>query len=471
MLIGGFCAVMMNVLIRFAAYRLHPFEVTFFRCLFSLFVMLPFIIRSGPSILATPKVGFYTLRAVVGLISMLSWFYGITIVPLATATAVNFTAPLFATMAAALILHEDVRLRRWIAVVIGFVGVLVIMRPGRESLDAMLLLILLSAASSAMNNITVKYLVRTERPNTIVALFSVYLTPLSLIPALFVWEWPDLKSLGALVGLGVIGTLSHLSVARAYLAADASACAPYEFVRLPYAALIGYLLFGEVSDGWTWVGAAIIAGAATAKEVGGFAVRCDVTNAADTEQAVAAARERHGPARLAIACAGIGTAGRIVGRDGPLPLDEFRRTVEVNLIGSFNLLRLAAADLTALDPLGDGERGLIVLTASVAAYEGQIGQAAYSASKGGIVGLTLPAARELARYGVRVVAIAPGIFATPMLAGLPQNVQDSLGASVPFPPRLGRPEEYAQLVLDLCRNVMINGSVVRLDGALRMAPR
>ena len=138
---------------------------------------------------------------------MLSWFYGITFVPLATATAVNFTAPLFATMAAALVLHEDVRLRRWIAVVIGFVGVLVIMRPGRESLDPMLLLILLSAASSAMNNITVKYLVRTERPNTIVALFSVYLTPLSLIPALFVWEWPDLKSLGALVGLGIIGTL------------------------------------------------------------------------------------------------------------------------------------------------------------------------------------------------------------------------------------------------------------------------
>jgi drug/metabolite transporter (DMT)-like permease len=262
MLIGGFCAVMMNVLIRFAAYRLHPFEVTFFRCLFSLFVMLPFIIRSGPSILATPKIGFYTLRAVVGLISMLSWFYGITIVPLATATAVNFTAPLFATMAAALVLHEDVRLRRWAAVVIGFIGVLVIMRPGRESLDAMLLLILLSAASSAMNNITVKYLVRTERPNTIVALFSVYLTPLSLIPALFVWEWSDLKSLAALIGLGIIGTLAHLSVARAYLAADASACAPYKFVRLPYAALIGYLLFGEVSDGWTWFGAAIIAGAA-----------------------------------------------------------------------------------------------------------------------------------------------------------------------------------------------------------------
>jgi len=213
------------------------------------------------------------------------------------------------------------------------------------------------------------------------------------------------------------------------------------------------------------------AAVAAAKEIGGFAAACDVTNAADTEAAVAAARERHGPARLVVACAGIGTAGRIVGRDGPLPLDAFRRTIEVNLIGSFNLLRLAAADMTGLDPLGDGERGLIVLTASVAAFEGQIGQAAYSASKGGIVGLTLPAARELARYGVRVVAIAPGIFATPMLAGLPQNVQDSLAASVPFPPRLGRPEEYAQLVLDLCRNVMINGSVIRLDGALRMAPR
>ncbi|MBV9017643.1 MAG: SDR family NAD(P)-dependent oxidoreductase [Alphaproteobacteria bacterium] len=208
-----------------------------------------------------------------------------------------------------------------------------------------------------------------------------------------------------------------------------------------------------------------------AKEIGGFAVRCDVTSAGDTEKAVAAARERHGPARLAIACAGIGTADRIVGRDGPLSLDEFRRTVEVNLIGSFNLLRLAAAEMSGLDPLADGERGLIVLTASVAAFEGQIGQAAYAASKGGIVGLTLPAARELARYGVRVVAIAPGIFATPMLAGLPQNVQEGLAASVPFPARLGRPEEYAQTVLDLCRNVMINGSVIRLDGALRMAPR
>ena len=213
------------------------------------------------------------------------------------------------------------------------------------------------------------------------------------------------------------------------------------------------------------------AAAAVAQEVGGCAFACDVTEAAAVEAAVAAARERHGPARIAVNCAGIGTPGRIVGREGSLQLDAFRRVIEVNLIGSFNLLRVAAAEMTTLAPLTDGERGIIVSTASVAAYQGQIGQAAYSASKGGIVSLTLPAARELARYGVRVVAIAPGIFETPMLRGLPQDVQESLAMSVPFPSRLGRPTEYAALVLHLCRNTMINGEVIRLDGALRMAPR
>lgn len=209
-----------------------------------------------------------------------------------------------------------------------------------------------------------------------------------------------------------------------------------------------------------------------AAAIGAAAFACDVSDAAATEAAVAAARERHGPARIAVNCAGIGTAGRIVERDGAaMPLANFRRVIEVNLIGTFNLMRLAAAEMARLDPLDEGERGIIVSTASVAAYEGQVGQAAYSASKGGVVGLTLPAARELARYGIRVVTIAPGIFATPMLRGLPQNVQDSLGASVPFPSRLGRPEEYADLVLYLCRNRMINGEVIRLDGALRMAPR
>ena len=213
------------------------------------------------------------------------------------------------------------------------------------------------------------------------------------------------------------------------------------------------------------------AAAAVARETHGFAIGCDVTDATGVEAAVAAARQRHGPARIAVNCAGIGTAGRIVGRDGPLPLDAFRRVIEVNLVGSFNILRVAAAEMIALDPLAEGERGIIVSTASVAAYEGQIGQAAYSASKGGIVSLTLPAARELARYGVRVVAIAPGVFETPMVEGLPQNVRDSLAASVPFPSRLGRPAEYAALGLHLCQNSMINGEVIRLDGALRMAPR
>jgi NAD(P)-dependent dehydrogenase (short-subunit alcohol dehydrogenase family) len=211
---------------------------------------------------------------------------------------------------------------------------------------------------------------------------------------------------------------------------------------------------------------------AAAKELDGLGLACDVTSAEATEQAVAAAREHHGAARIVVNCAGIGRAGRIVERDGkPMPLEQFKQVVEVNLIGSFNLLRLAAADMATLDPLADGERGVILLTASVAAYDGQIGQAAYSASKGGVVGLTLPAARELARYGVRVAAIAPGVFATPMLAGLPQPAQDSLAAGVPFPQRLGRPDEYAALALHICRNTMINGEVIRLDGALRMPPR
>src|SRR5437763_8501502 len=171
------------------------------------------------------------------------------------------------------------------------------------------------------------------------------------------------------------------------------------------------------------------AAADAARETNGFAVACDVTGAAAVEAAVAAARRQHGPARIAVNCAGVGTAGRIVGRDGPLPLDAFRRVIEVNLIGSFNLLRVAAAEMTTLEPLANGERGIIVSTASVAAYEGQIGQAAYSDSKGGIVSLTLPAARELARYGVRAVAIAPGLFETPMVHGLPPNVQEGVPPS------------------------------------------
>jgi drug/metabolite transporter (DMT)-like permease len=258
-LLSGICAVMMNVLIRIAAQTMHPFEVAFFRCLFGLVFIAPWIVRSGPSLMRSRNRGFFVLRAGIGLVSMATWFYGITVVPLATATAVNFTAPLFATLAAVLVLHEDVRLRRWSAVVIGFVGVLVIMRPGSAPLDVNLLLLLLSAATAAMNNITVKFLARTEPPGRIVAFFMIYLTPLSLIPALFVWQWPAPTSFATLIGLGGIGTLAHLSVARALAAADASACAPFEFARLPFAALIGFVWFGEVTDLWTWIGAAIIA--------------------------------------------------------------------------------------------------------------------------------------------------------------------------------------------------------------------
>jgi NAD(P)-dependent dehydrogenase (short-subunit alcohol dehydrogenase family) len=208
-----------------------------------------------------------------------------------------------------------------------------------------------------------------------------------------------------------------------------------------------------------------------AKEIGGIAIKCDVSSAADAEKAIAAAREKNGVARVLINCAGIAPAARIVGKDGPLALDAFARVINVNLIGTFNMMRLAAADMGRLEPLGDGERGVIISTASVAAFEGQIGQAAYGASKGGVAALTLPAAREFARSGIRVMTIAPGIFGTPMLLGMPQAVQDSLAAQVPFPSRLGTAEEYAKLVMHILDNVMLNGEVIRLDGAIRMGPK
>ncbi|PPR61381.1 MAG: putative oxidoreductase [Alphaproteobacteria bacterium MarineAlpha4_Bin2] len=207
-----------------------------------------------------------------------------------------------------------------------------------------------------------------------------------------------------------------------------------------------------------------------ADEIGGTAIECDVSDANSGEAAVSAAREAHGAAAICINCAGIGTPGRIVGRDGPMQLEQFTRVIKVNLIGTFNIMRLAAVDMMTRDPNGDGERGLVVNTASVAAYEGQVGQAAYSASKGGVVGMTLPAAREFARAGIRVLSIAPGLFATPMLMGLPENVQDSLAATLPFPSRFGTPAEYASLVMHMVANPVLNGEVVRLDSAIRLAP-
>jgi len=215
----------------------------------------------------------------------------------------------------------------------------------------------------------------------------------------------------------------------------------------------------------------IAAARSVAAGFGGMAIACDVADADATAAAIAEARSKHGPARILINCAGIAPAKRIVGRDGPMPLDAFEQVIKVNLIGTFNALRLAAADMATLDPLEDEERGVIVSTASVAAFDGQIGQAAYAASKGGVASLMLPAARELAQYGIRVCAIAPGIFATPMLRGLPEEVQQSLAASVPFPKLLGKPEQYADLVLHIIENRYLNGEVIRIDGSLRMAPR
>ena len=202
-----------------------------------------------------------------------------------------------------------------------------------------------------------------------------------------------------------------------------------------------------------------------------LALECDVASGEAVERALTSAAERHGPARVVVNCAGIGLTGRILGREQIHSLELFRKVVEVNLIGTFNVLRLAAARMAQLDSKEDGERGVIVNTVSAAAYEGQIGQAAYASSKGGVAALTLPAARELASFGIRVVGIAPGPFLTAMVLASPPEVQESLASMVPFPRRLGNPAEFAALVGHICENRMINGEVIRLDGAIRMPPR
>ena len=213
-----------------------------------------------------------------------------------------------------------------------------------------------------------------------------------------------------------------------------------------------------------------------AGEIGGIACQCDVTDTASVNAALDAAQAAHGVPRIVMNIAGIGSAKRIIAKDGsPAPLEDFERVIKVNLIGTYNVARLAAARIATLEPLADaahsGERGVMVNTASVAAFDGQVGQEAYSASKGGVVGMTLPLARDLAQWGVRVCTIAPGLFATPLLKQLPEPVQQSLAASIPFPKRLGQPEEFASLALEIVRNGHLNGEVIRLDGALRMAPR
>lgn len=212
------------------------------------------------------------------------------------------------------------------------------------------------------------------------------------------------------------------------------------------------------------------AGQKLAAELGQTFVRCDVTSEADAQNAVSRARELGNLFGL-VNCAGIATAHRTVSRDGAHPLELFQRTINVNLVGTFNMIRVAAAAMTENEPEPTGERGVLINTASVAAYDGQIGQAAYSASKAGIVGMTLPIARDLSKLGIRCVTIAPGIFATPMMASMPEEVQQSLAASIPFPSRLGTPQDYAQLVEHIIVNEMLNGETIRLDGAIRMAPK
>ena len=215
------------------------------------------------------------------------------------------------------------------------------------------------------------------------------------------------------------------------------------------------------------------AGEALAQELGSAArfIATDVTREADGKAAVALALEVFGHLHVLVNCAGIAPAEKVVGREGPHRLDSFAKVVSINLIGTFNMIRLAAEAMAREEPGEDGERGVIVSTASVAAFEGQIGQAAYAASKGGVAAMTLPIARELARHGIRVVTIAPGLFETPMMAGFSPEVQEALGKSVPFPPRLGKPEEYAALVKHICENRMLNGETIRLDGALRMTAK
>jgi NAD(P)-dependent dehydrogenase (short-subunit alcohol dehydrogenase family) len=215
------------------------------------------------------------------------------------------------------------------------------------------------------------------------------------------------------------------------------------------------------------------AGEALARELGASArfAATDVTSETDAQAAVDLALSAFGHLHGLVNCAGVAPSEKVVGRDGPHRLDTFAKTVSVNLVGTFNMIRLAAAAIAKEIPGADGERGIIVNTASIAAYDGQIGQAAYAASKGGVIALTLPVARELARSGIRVVTIAPGVFETPMVAGFPREVQEALGQSVPFPARLGQPAEFAALVKHICENTMLNGETIRLDGALRMAPR
>ncbi|WP_035693545.1 DMT family transporter [Azospirillum halopraeferens] len=247
-----------NALVRHTTASLHPFEVAFFRNLFSLLVMLPWVVTRGVRVMRTDRLGLYVTRAATGLMAMLCWFWGLSVMPLGDATALSFTTPLFATVGAALFLGEVVRARRWIAVAVGFAGVLVIVRPGPGSLSVAALVVLASCLFAAVSALQVRSLARSETSAAMVTYMVLFLTPMSLVPALFVWQWPDWPTLGWLALLGTILTFGHLAMTRAFALAEASALMPYDYVKLPLSALIAYLAFGEVMDASAWAGAGVI---------------------------------------------------------------------------------------------------------------------------------------------------------------------------------------------------------------------
>ncbi len=261
MLAAAGTGTFMSTAVRLASSELHPMQVAFFRCCFGVLYMMPWLIRSGLSTMRTTRMRLYWFRAFVAAASLLSWFYAVSRMPIAEATALGFTTPLFATMGAALILRETVRLRRWSATIIGFLGVLLIVRPGLNSIGLPALLALFSSVTAAGSVLLIKTLARTEAANAIVTYTMLFLTPMALGPALLVWQTPSLKALGLCLLVGVIGTSSALCQTRAFACADASAVLPIDYIRLPFVALIGFLAFGEVPDHYVWFGGAIIAGA------------------------------------------------------------------------------------------------------------------------------------------------------------------------------------------------------------------
>ena len=260
---AAFCFSILSATIRHLTHELHPLQIAFFRNLFGLLVMLPWLARAGLGSLRTGRFGLYLWRTVIGLLSMFTWFWALALLPFAEAVALSFTTPLFATMGAALILKERVRLRRWTATLAGFVGVLVVLRPGAaEAFNIGALLVIVSCALSGATTLMVKDLLRTESSNAVVTYMVLLMTPISLAPALFVWSWPEPATWAILVGMGLVATAGHLCITHSYKLAEASAVLPYDYTRMIFAAAIGYLWFAEVPDRWTWIGAGIIAASA-----------------------------------------------------------------------------------------------------------------------------------------------------------------------------------------------------------------